>query len=286
MFLHRHFEQLDETDVGNKQNIARFDARADYPKKPAGYKAAVYCGTANLYGDMAVAAKSLLANSDVDKIFFLIEDDWFPYDYYGDIELINVKGQTYFPIGGPNYYSHWTYMILMRVALTKMFPDLDRILSLDVDTIVADDISDFWATDMGDCVVGMVPEYLTEFRPFGPTYWNAGVMLMDLAKLRENGLDDKIIYAINHEEFRCPEQCAFNKYCAGRIYTLPTRYNEGIACGMSDNPAIAHFVGSRNWQNWGDHKHHGLLQKYREMKWEEVLERHKDHCRKRSEKHG
>ena len=38
-------------------------------------KAAVYTGTQNLYGGMIAAAKSLIANSDVDEVWFLIEDD-------------------------------------------------------------------------------------------------------------------------------------------------------------------------------------------------------------------
>lgn len=42
-------------------------------------RAAAYCGTRNLYQDMIPAIKSLLLNSNVDKIYLLIEDDEFPY---------------------------------------------------------------------------------------------------------------------------------------------------------------------------------------------------------------
>ena len=41
-------------------------------------KAAVYCATRNLYLDLIPAVKSLLANSDVDRVYLLIEDDAFP----------------------------------------------------------------------------------------------------------------------------------------------------------------------------------------------------------------
>ena len=43
-------------------------------------RAAVYCGTRNLYKNMITAAKSLLIHSNVEKIYFLIEDDIFPYE--------------------------------------------------------------------------------------------------------------------------------------------------------------------------------------------------------------
>ena len=41
-------------------------------------KAAVYTGTKNLYKAMVPAVKSLVCNSDVDKIYLFIEDDKFP----------------------------------------------------------------------------------------------------------------------------------------------------------------------------------------------------------------
>ena len=59
-------------------------------------KAAVYSGTRNLYADMVTAAKSLIANSSVEKIYFLIEDDVFPYELPRLIETMNVSGQRFF----------------------------------------------------------------------------------------------------------------------------------------------------------------------------------------------
>jgi len=38
-------------------------------------RAAVYSGTRNIYDRMLIAAKSLLMHSNVEKIYFLIEDD-------------------------------------------------------------------------------------------------------------------------------------------------------------------------------------------------------------------
>jgi len=37
--------------------------------------------------------KSLLIHSNVDKIYFLIEDDEFPYELPPEVECINVSGQ-------------------------------------------------------------------------------------------------------------------------------------------------------------------------------------------------
>ena len=49
-------------------------------------RAAVYSGSRNLYPHMVTAAKSLVANSSVEKIYFLIEDDKFRTEELADSE--------------------------------------------------------------------------------------------------------------------------------------------------------------------------------------------------------
>ena len=68
-------------------------------------KAAAYTGTRNLYSGMVPAVKSLLAHSDVEKVYLLIEDDEFPYYLPDCVETVNVSNQTYFRPGGPNMVS-------------------------------------------------------------------------------------------------------------------------------------------------------------------------------------
>lgn len=41
-------------------------------------KVVVYAGTRNVYHNMVVAAKSLLNHTQMDRVWFLIEDDEFP----------------------------------------------------------------------------------------------------------------------------------------------------------------------------------------------------------------
>ena len=54
-------------------------------------KIVAYCGTRNIYPDMEVAAKSLLYNTPVDRIHFLIEDDSFPTKLPDIFTVQNVK---------------------------------------------------------------------------------------------------------------------------------------------------------------------------------------------------
>ena len=123
-------------------------------------RVAVYAGTRNVYDTMATAAKSLAIHTEMDRIILLMEDDVFPLFLPDYVETINVSGQTFFGCGSANYDSHWTYMTLMRTALTKLLPDEDAVLWLDIDTIVEKDISELFGHGrMAACrVSGTDPE--------------------------------------------------------------------------------------------------------------------------------
>jgi lipopolysaccharide biosynthesis glycosyltransferase len=73
-------------------------------------------------------------------------------------------------------------MVLIRAALSKIFSTLDTILSLDVDTIVNENISDIWNICLDDYYLAAVkePEKSTKDK----LYINMGVALFNLKKLR------------------------------------------------------------------------------------------------------
>ena len=223
-------------------------------------KAAVYCGTRNLYEKMPTAAKSLLYNSDVDKVYFLIEDDEFPEALPCQIETINVSGQKFFYHGGPNWSSPWTWMVLMRAALHRVFPDLDRILSLDVDTIVDKDISEMWSWPLDKYWLAGADEY-KKTKSEGIFYINCGVMMQNLKKLREDGKGDQIIQKLNTFHYEYNEQDCINRYCQGGILEIPSDYNASYYTMPTKNPKIVHFASVRNYIE------HPLYIKYRDMPW-------------------
>ena len=223
-------------------------------------KAAVYCGTRNLYGDIIPAVKSLLCNSDVDKIYLLIEDDVFPYELPDCVECINVSDQSYFDHDGPNYKNGWTYMVLMRAALHSVFPKLSKILSLDVDTIVAKDISDLWDLPIDNYYLAGARE---PHKSINYLYVNAGVMLLNLDKLRD-GKGAEIIDALNTRRFPYNEQDCINELCRGHIYKMSSDYNASDWTEPTTTPKIQHFAAIHRWQN------HPLVEMYRNKDWKDI----------------
>ena len=232
-------------------------------------KHAVYSGSRNLYGDMQTAAKSLIANSDVDKVWLLTEGD---YDYWlPDIcEVVDVSGQTFFPKDGPNMSTQYTYMAMIQCALALMpeFSELDRILSLDVDTIACRRCSDVWDIPLDGYYFAAVREM---HRAFGNLlYTNIGVTLMNLDMLRD-GKAEEFVYALNNWEYRWIEQDVMNYLCQGRIRQMPPEYN---ACDFiaHDFVRIRHFAAEK-YAAWTNNP---LVEHYRNMTWDKALKLHEE----------
>ena len=203
-------------------------------------KAAIYTGTRNLYRHMIPAVKSLLFNSDVDVVYLGIEDHEFPYELPDVCEVMDLSGQEIFSRTGPNFKSRYTYMALMRAALVKILPpELPRVLSLDVDTIVVDDISDIWDLPIDDYYFAAAREWHASTDRFINA--NVGVSLHNLEKLRD-GKSEEIIRMLNKRQFRWCEQDAMNLLCQGYIYNMPAEYNDNCFTDKVDRTKIIHYL--------------------------------------------
>ena len=229
-------------------------------------KVAVYTGTRNLYPDMVPAVKSLLIHSDVDEIWLFIEDDKFPYELPKNVKIRNVSDQKYFKPDGPNMKSKFTYMAMMRAALYKEFPKLDRILALDVDTIVNDDISSLWDTQLGDVYyLAAAKEPARSWRD--DIYVNIGVALYNLEMLRD-GKGDEVIKTLNEGNYTYVEQDVFNQKCKGKILEIPSEYNATNYTDPTNHPKIVHYAGMKH-EDW---RKMPLVDHYYNVPWSDIFE--------------
>lgn len=239
-------------------------------------KYVVYAGTPNLYEQMVWAAKSLVANTEVDGIYFLIEDDDFPYELPDFVHCINVKEyeEQKFPPNSANAKTHFTKMALVRICYPELLPDIDMVLQLDVDTVVMDDVSPIWDTDMDGKWFAACHEAYSGYDPYhSGHYHNVGVCLFNLAQMRQDNAQVQLVNWINTTRANCVEQDALNVLGAmrGKAVDLPMRYNENRAVGYTDDPAIVHYVGYMDWMTNPHLPRREYLKLYRDMTWDEVL---------------
>lgn len=238
-------------------------------------KAVVYTGTRNLYEHMIPAMRSLLKHSGVEKIYLLIEDNAFPYPLPPQAEIINVSGicRELFPPDGPNGDTWFRPICMMRAAYPKVLPaDLDTVLQLDVDTIVAGPLDGIWDTDLSGKYFAAVPEHRETFKPYGPLYYNAGVMLLNLAEIRKDRMDDLLIEFLNRTKVPYIDQDAWNALASDRGIALPVPYNECFVTGYTPAPVIVHYAGHKDWTHNRSMYRAEYLDTYRAMltPWEEI----------------
>lgn len=245
----------------------------------------VYCGTYNVYLNMIASAKSLLCNTPVDKIYFLTEDDTFPYDLPDIIENINIKpiAMQLFNEDGPNFDNAWTYMCMIRAYFPQLFPQYSKILSLDIDIVINDNVSDLWQNyDLSSYYLAGVPERQRQKSSADPLYINFGVVLMNLDKLRQDNLSPQIIDSLNTQKYGCPEQDAYNKFCAGHILHLPAEFNfttYSHITGDAIKERIIHYAGQKFW------RHYSLVKQYADLDWNAVLLRQNELQNERNDNH-
>ena len=218
----------------------------------------VYAGTRNIYKNMVTAAKSLLNHTRVDRVWFLIEDDEFPEELPAVIKTKNVSGQEWFDPDGPNARKRWSWMALMKLALPEVFPELGRVLWLDVDTIVRKDIGELFGTDLEGCYIAAAEEPMRSKRPF--RYFNAGVMVMDLTRLRDGKAKDLIRLANGHP-MDFPDQDAINLLCQGKIKEISPYFNSNYWIVEMPDPAIEHFAADREYTE------RALWKEYENKEW-------------------
>ena len=121
-----------------------------------------------------------------------------------------------------------------KMCLAEILEHLDKIIYLDTDILVFDDLLDLYNTDLTDAYIAGIPSlehYLTRRDlaqklniPNMAQYINAGVMVMNLAKLRSDNIEPKLQKLIGTYSDSV-DQHIFNRVCYGHIKLLPPWFN-------------------------------------------------------------
>src|SRR5699024_7797502 len=95
-----------------------------------------------------------------------------------------------------------------RFILADLLPSLDRIIYLDVDTLVLRDLTELWRTDLEGKFIGVVKDVLINLNVAQKivserkSYFNSGMLLMDLNLFRKYDICSNLIdFAIDVAEY-------------------------------------------------------------------------------------
>ena len=159
-----------------------------------------------------------------------------------------------------------------RLMIPKLI-NQDRILYLDSDIIVNGPLSDFYYSDLGDAPIGVVKDYgLGEHFPFpyldasvSKKYFNSGVLLVDCAKWRNEGLVDTLLQTVEEygDQVLYGDQCILNIVLreTAKYYSFTenaqVQYIEAIknqhnikSISLDATPTIIHYAAKHKpWDN-------------------------------------
>jgi lipopolysaccharide biosynthesis glycosyltransferase len=166
------------------------------------------------------------------------------------------------PFGDFATLPHISKMTYARFLIPSIFPDtVSKILYLDADLVVLDNLRALWEIDLDGFVVGAVLDRWDQNIKLGDLdlsdvprvqdYFNAGVLVINLDRWRELRISEKAIdYLTRYPLSPFSDQDALNVACDGRWKKLNTRWNFQDHCEHNilnmqpkQCPGIVHFVG-------------------------------------------
>lgn len=122
-----------------------------------------------------------------------------------------------------------------RVLVPQLFGDLDRLLFLDLDLIVTESLRALWETDLKEsyvaAVTNVLPRHYADLLAAAgfdcTTYFNAGVLLMDLERMRQDRCTEAMVdYGVsNADSLVLRDQDALNAVLGRRRLALHPRWN-------------------------------------------------------------
>ena len=193
-----------------------------------------------------------------------------------DFELPNLDG---------HYISAETYIRLFVPQYIDS--SIDKILYLDVDMVVVESVKELLAVDLKDNLVGAIMDSPMQGRnnrleiPEKYGYFNAGLLLINLRKWREENFTEKCIdYICNNASLIVQHdhdvlnalaydqwlRIPFKWNMLNTFFLFPPRINVELANEVKEckkDVRIAHFTGTvKPWTAWTRHPYGGLYYKY------------------------
>lgn len=117
-----------------------------------------------------------------------------------------------------------------RLKLSSLV-ETEKIIYLDSDIIVLDNITELWNYDIENYLIGGVEDKYSNLMTCQANlkdydiYINSGVLLINLKKFREQDIENKIFKKLREENNNYSDQDVLNDICQKQILYLPLKYN-------------------------------------------------------------
>ena len=239
-----------------------------------------------------VTVKSIAEHEKAeDEIYIYVVSDFISADHRKTIKEVAGKTNVEILIVGddkladlPETALSWSIYAWYRILLPDILPSVHKILYLDCDVLVNDDLDDLFSIDMnGKSIAACVdiethnPELYKRLEyDANLQYVCSGVLLMNLDRWRETDRCTHIIeYVKEHpEKLVCPDQDAINYVCRNDKMLLSPKYGVMVPYFryewfmreyytempiLIEKPCIIHFAAYQPWIYIKDKSMHSYL---------------------------
>lgn len=152
------------------------------------------------------------------------------------------------------YQGRLNGVTFVRYALAELLPHLNKVIYLDADILVTGDIKALWTASLNQQVAGAVEDHslMTQNRPktlglLSQSYFNAGVMVIDLAKWRERDIFTRLMHIHSSKTlWEYNDQDVLNVVLDEQTQYLDAKFNGQtytLAHHLVETPVIVHFTG-------------------------------------------
>ncbi|MBP3686953.1 MAG: glycosyltransferase [Alphaproteobacteria bacterium] len=174
----------------------------------------IYILAQNLSQNSITKLKNL---QSVDMLINIIDD----YSIQIDMEKINIE-------------RHVSIAALTKFFIPNILKSINKVIYLDSDILIQNDLYELYNTKIEDYYAGVVMDTMTICGKNGhlkkmnfpwKAYFNSGVLLLNLKKLREDNITDKLMYYRLNGYNHFMDQDALNVVLGGKVKYLSIRYN-------------------------------------------------------------
>lgn len=167
-----------------------------------------------------------------------------------------------------NENAYCTPYTLLRLLADKIEQIPDKILYLDIDMMAGGDIANLYNTDISDYEYAAVKEkYGSKF--IRRDYINAGMLLLNMKKIKETGLFEKARNLIRTRKLIFADQDAIywstnKKLILPRIYNEQSKFNkkDTVICHFCKRLLLWPYPHTENFKQWNVEEVHKVLKCY------------------------
>ena len=288
----------------NKYKIFQEILKLPYLHIDSKYIPIVFATNTNYSIPCSVAIKSLIATANKAKKFaiFILHTE-LDQSHIQMLETLSTKNifvktirlDLDRMIGRSFLYTraHYSKEMYYRILIPELLKKFDKVIYLDCDILLRDDISKLYDINIDDFVLAAVINPVIQSKKYieetlgldSEKYFNSGILVINNKKFNELNLKQKCIELIKTKNnLKFPDQDILNIVCQNNVYYLDIKWNyqwffETLEIPLpsycmdlykkaSKNPSIVHYSSAQKPWNYDDGKYTKEWKKYCKLNYQ------------------